>query len=100
MADVLRLQVDPTQVRVTPGGDPVSVKVRLYNGTRIVDEFHVAAVGIGQWLDAPPARLRLFPDAEGSAELKLSIPAGRFVPAGDRVVGVQVTSVTDPTVTA
>src|SRR5436190_12223751 len=100
MADVLRLQVDPTQVRVTPGGDPVSVKVRLYNGTRIVDEFHVAAVGIGQWLDAPPARVRLFPDAEGSVKLELSIPPGRFVPAGERMVGVQITSVSNPKVTA
>jgi hypothetical protein len=100
MADVLRISVDPTQVRITPGADPVSLSIRVFNGTRIVDEFHVSAVGIGQWLDAAPARVRLFPDAEGSAELKLSIPQARFVPAGIREVGVQVTSVSDPAVTA
>lgn len=96
MSDVLRIGVEPESVEVTPGGAPVVVKVRVFNGTAIIDEFHVSAIGVGQWLSAAPASVRLFPDKEDSVDLTLAIPPGQFVPAGARTVGIQVTSASNP----
>src|SRR4051812_39823347 len=99
MADALRLHVEPTQIDIKPGGETVSITARVYNATRIVDEFHVAVIGTGQWLDAQSARVRLFPDTDGSVEVEVSIPKDRLVTAGRRMVGVKATSVSNPEVT-
>ncbi len=79
MADALRLHVEPTRVDIKPGGDAAVLTARVYNATRIVDEFHVAVIGTGQWLDAQPARVRLFPDTDGSVEVEILIPKDRQV---------------------
>jgi hypothetical protein len=99
MADALRLHVEPTRVDIKPGGDAAVLTARVYNATRIVDEFHVAVIGTGQWLDAQPARVRLFPDTDGSVEVEILIPKDRLVTAGLRTVGVKATSVSNPAVT-
>jgi hypothetical protein len=99
MADALRLHVEPTQIDIKPGGEPVPITARVYNATRIVDEFHVAVIGTGAWLDAKSARVRLFPDTDGTVEVEVEIPKDRLVPAGRRVVGVKATSVSNPQVT-
>jgi hypothetical protein len=92
MTESVRLQVEPAEVSVTPAGSPAQLKVRLVNATRIIDEFTVEAIGTGQWLMVAPERIRLFPDAEGSVDLALSIPSGVMVPAGTRVIGIRATS--------
>lgn len=100
MGEALRVEVDPKRVEVTPGGKAVPIEVRIYNATRIVDEFVVEVIGAGQWLAVEPVRLRLFPDSEGSTEISVEIPSGQFVPAGERTIGVRVISATDPKVSA
>src|SRR3954462_12823743 len=99
MADALRLHVEPTKVDLKPGGAPAKLTARVYNATRIVDEFHVSVIGTGQWLQSPPAPLRLFPDTDGMVEIQVSIPKDRLVTAGQRVVGLKATSVSNPQVT-
>jgi hypothetical protein len=99
MADALRLHVEPTQIDIKPGGGQVPLTARVYNATRIVDEFHVAVIGTGAWLDAKSDRIRLFPDTDGTVEVEVEIPKDRLVPAGHRVVGVKATSVSNPQVT-
>jgi hypothetical protein len=99
MADALRLHVEPTEIDIRPGGETVAITARVYNATRIVDEFHVAVIGTGQWLDAQSARIRLFPDTDGTVEVEVSIPKDRLVTAGRRMVGVKATSVSNPQVT-
>ena len=86
-------------IDIRPGGEAVAITARVYNATRIVDEFHVAVIGTGQWLDAQPARIRLFPDTDGTVEISVSIPKDRLVTAGRRTVGVKATSVSNPQVT-
>src|SRR5947207_14996556 len=99
MAEALRLQVEPTGVELTPGGEPAVLNVQIYNATRIVDEFVVSVIGTGQWLEAGTQRIRLFPDTDGSVEVGISIPKDLVVTAGTRTIGVQATSVTNPSVT-
>jgi hypothetical protein len=99
VADALRLHVEPTKIDIKPGGEPAKLTARVYNATRIVDEFHVAVIGTGQWLDAKSARIRLFPDTDGTVEIEVSIPKDRLVTAGQRMVGVRATSVSNPQVT-
>lgn len=96
MPDVLRVDVQPSTIELKPGGEPARLEVRIFNGTAIIDEFAVAVAGGGEWLDAAPASLRLFPDKDGTVTLDLSVPPGRLVPAGDRMVVVQVTSTSTP----
>ena len=99
MADVLRVKVEPESLRLTPGAAAEDIEVRVFNGTQIVDEFTIAIIGSGQWLTANTTKVRLFPDTEEIVKLNLSIPKGQFVPAGERAIGVQVTSSTDPNLT-
>ena len=99
MADALRLHVEPTNIDIRPGGEAVAITARVYNATRIVDEFHVAVIGTGEWLDAQSNRIRLFPDTDGTVEVSVSIPKDRLVTAGRRMVGVKATSVSNPQVT-
>ncbi len=99
MADALRLHVEPTKVDLKPGGEAVKLTARVYNATRIVDEFHVSVIGTGEWLDSQPDRIRLFPDTDGTVEIEISIPKDRLVTAGQRIVGVKATSVSNPQVT-
>lgn len=96
MPDVLRVDVQPDKVQVTPGGQPVVVQARIFNGSQIIDEFNVTAMGTGQWLEVEAATVRLFPDKEDLAELRFAIPLGQFVPAGPRTVGIQVASASNP----
>jgi hypothetical protein len=49
-------------------------------------------------MEAEGGRIRLFPDTDGSVDVKVSIPKGRVVAAGHRVIGIQATSVGNPTV--
>jgi len=92
----LRVVVDPSSVEVTPGGPVVTLSVRIYNASAIVDEFVAQAVGTGEWLDAPAHRVRLFPETDQVVQFQLSTPPGRLVPAGPRTIGIKVTSATDP----
>jgi hypothetical protein len=94
--DVLRVDVQPRSIQVIPGGAPQTLKLRVFNGTRVIDEFKISAIGTGQWLQAGSATLRLFPDKEDEAEIAVSIPAGQFVPAGPRTIGVRVDSTSNP----
>ena len=99
MPDSVKLVVEPSEVELTPGGSPAQVTVRVVNATRIVDEFDIRIIGTGQWLTAPPGSVRLFPEAEGTVQLTLSIPKDLMVPAGPRVVGVQAMSVANSALT-
>lgn len=100
MPNVLRVDVQPATVELKPGGDPAQLQVRIFNGTAIIDEFSVAAVGTEPWLQSEPTALRLFPDKEGTIALTLAVAPGALVPAGDRTVAVQVASTSTPSLSA
>ena len=74
------------------------IEVKVLNASTIVDEFVIAAIGTGNWLDATEARVRLFPDKGAEEQIELGVPAGRFVTAGAREIGIRVSSVSDPNV--
>jgi hypothetical protein len=96
--DPIRVRVEPERLEVSPGGGDVTVGVHVLNASTIVDEYVITAIGTGGWMDSTEARVRLFPDKEADEQLKLGIPAGRFVTAGTRQIGIQVKSVSNPSV--
>ncbi len=98
MAKGLRIQVEPTRVELKPGGDAAVLTAHVYNATRIVDEFEISVIGTGKWLRAETQKLRLFPDTDGTAEVEIDIPKDWMVTAGERTVGVQARSISDPSV--
>ena len=94
----IRVKVEPERLEVSPGGGDVTVTVHVLNASTIVDEYIITAIGTGGWMDSTETRLRLFPDKEADEQLQLGIPAGRFVTAGTRQIGIQVESVSNPSV--
>jgi len=98
VGSLIRVEVEPVRLEVSPGGPMAKVEVRVLNASSIVDEFVIAAIGTGNWLDATEARVRLFPDKDAEERIELGVPAGRFVTAGAREIGIRVSSVSDPSV--
>ena len=94
----IRVRVEPERLEVSPGGGDVTVAVYVLNASTIVDEYVITAIGTGGWMDSTEARVRLFPDKEADEQLQLGIPAGRFVTAGTRQIGIQVKSVSNPSI--
>ena len=81
-------------------GQPITLRVEVYNGRPVVDAFRVTVLrGIDdQPFVTDPPDVELFPDTSGVLTLTFSLPRGFL--AGRQVIGVMVTSVTDETVSA
>ncbi len=81
-------------------GQPITLRVEVYNGRPVVDAFQVAVLrGIDDQpfvTDRPD--IELFPDTSGELTLTFTLPRGFL--AGRQVIGVMVTSVTDETISA
>ena len=96
MTELIRLAVSPERIEIAPGQEPTPLSVSVFNASTIVDEFVVTVVGAGEWLSFKEERIRLFPDTGDTRNLMITIPDEAAIPAGERVVGVQVESSSDP----
>lgn len=93
MATTVRISIDADHLEATPD-NPVSLQVRIYNAARIVDEFVVSVVGLdASWVATDPPSLSLLPDSEGTVRVTMTIPRDAPLPAGERVIGIKVTSI-------
>ena len=94
--DPIRVDIAPSAVELTPGGDDTTVVVSVFNLSDIVDAYLISAPDAPGWLTCSSAEVRLLPNGEESAELTLRIAAGTLVPAGRVPVTVRVHSVAHP----
>jgi hypothetical protein len=92
----VRVVIDPAAAEVVPGGDEVSVEVQIYNLSPIVDAYRVTAPDAPGWLTIGAAEVRLLPNSNDLATIKLRIAAGTLVPAGTSRLLVRVQSVAHP----
>ena len=95
-ADQVRVVIEPAAAEVVPGGDEVSVEVRIYNLSPIVDAYRVTAPDAPAWLTVGAAEVRLLPNSNELATIKLRIAPGTLVPAGTSRLLVRVQSVAHP----
>lgn len=96
--DLVRTMVAPTAVVLMPGVAPVTVEVRVFNLSTIVDTFIVEAPDAPPWMRVPLAQLPLLPNTDDTVRLELSIAEGSFVPAVQVPLEIRVRSVSDPLV--
>ncbi|MGH9226696.1 MAG: carboxypeptidase regulatory-like domain-containing protein [Acidimicrobiales bacterium] len=90
----MRLVATPTQLIVAIG-DPIVLQLEVYNSRNVIDGFQASLLGVGDVTFVPdPLELSLFPETGGVMVLTFTLPAG--FPAGRRVIGVKVASVTHP----
>ena len=92
----MRVVIEPAAAEVVPGGDEVSVEVRIYNLSPIVDAYRVTAPDAPAWLTVGAAEVRLLPNSNELATIKLRIAPGTLVPAGTSRLLVRVQSVAHP----
>lgn len=90
--------VEPKEVLVVPGGNPVAVDVRIFNVSSIVDAYAVEAPQAPAWLHVDPGEVRLLPNTDEVVRLTISIPGQTLVPAHQAGLYVQVRSFSDPAV--
>jgi hypothetical protein len=98
VTESIRVTVNPERIELTPGLEPIPISVSVFNATKIVDEFTITLIGVGEWMTFQEERIRLFPDTGDARDLLVSIPRGTGVAAGERVVGVLVQSASDPSI--
>jgi len=97
----IQIHLDPDHLALTLG-ERATVEVEVFNASSIVDEFRVELIGPEvdpirpEWVTAQPARLPLFPNASGVVTLTLDVPAASQLLAGRHVIGVRVSSTSDP----
>ncbi|GMU40223.1 MAG: hypothetical protein AMXMBFR23_10890 [Chloroflexota bacterium] len=97
----LQVHLEPEHLALTLG-ERATVEVEVFNATSIVDEFRVDLVGPAadpirpEWVTATPSRLPLFPNTSGVVTLTLDVPAASQLLAGRHLVGVKITSTSDP----
>ena len=90
----MRLSVSPPELDVAVG-EPIVLQVEVFNSRPVIDGFRASLLGMGdQPFTSEPPTLSLFPDTAGLMLISFTLPAD--VPAGPRVIGVKVASVTDP----
>lgn len=97
----IQVHLDPDHLALTLG-ERATVEVEVFNASSIVDEFRVELIGPEvdpirpEWVTAQPARLPLFPNASGVVTLTLDVPAASQLLAGRHIIGVRVSSTSDP----
>jgi len=86
-----------TQQVVAEPDQAAVARVRIRNTGRIVDEFALDIVGAsGAWAEVRPPLVRLFPGAEGVAEVHITPPRAPSPRAGRHPFGVRVVPRDDP----
>lgn len=97
----IQVHVEPDHLALTLG-ERAAIEVEVFNGSPIVDEFHVDLLGPwvdpirSEWVSVQPASLALFPNSSGTILLTLDIPAASQLLAGQHTVGIRVRSTSDP----
>lgn len=75
----LKVLVEPREITLLPGGDPVSIQVHIFNLSRIVDAYSVSIDRGPRWLQGSAAEVRLLPGTAEKVPLTVNIPHGRLV---------------------
>lgn len=97
----IQVHVEPDHLSLTLG-ERTAIEVEIFNGSSIVDEFHVDLLGPWvdpirpEWVTIRPVSLALFPNTSGTVLLTLDVPAASQLLAGQHVLGIRVRSLTDP----
>jgi 5-hydroxyisourate hydrolase-like protein (transthyretin family) len=93
----MRADVTPSSIDLDPGR-PTALAVSIYNDAPVIVAYRIRVLGLDPaWVTVDEDRLSLFPDTSETTQVLLTIPAE--APAGDRRIGIEVTSLTEPTVT-
>ncbi|MFP3905440.1 MAG: carboxypeptidase regulatory-like domain-containing protein [Acidimicrobiales bacterium] len=93
----MRVDVTPESLDVEPGR-PAGLGVSIYNDESVIVAYRIRVLGLDpSWVSIDEPRLSLFPDTTETAQVLLDIPPE--APAGTRRIGIEVTSLTEPTVT-
>lgn len=97
----IQVHVEPDHLALNLG-ERASIEVEVFNGSAIVDEFHVDLLGPWvdpirpEWVTVQPASLALFPNTSGVVLLTLDVPGASQLLAGRHLIGIRVRSTTDP----
>jgi hypothetical protein len=67
-------------LEIAPGGT-AQLRVRVVNGSGVVDQFVAAVLGLEPGMTPPPQRIGLFPDQEGTLTIDIAVPAEQPPPA-------------------
>lgn len=90
------LVLRPSRLAVEPGVETTLEAVVRNLGT-VVDQFTISVVGeAGEWAEALPADVSLFPNAEETVRVTFRPPRSSQVQAGEVPFGVRVSSREDP----
>jgi hypothetical protein len=98
MSEMLRAVAEPTAVVADLSGRPVTVTVRVFNLSGIVDGYQIDAPAAPAWLRVEPADVRLLPGTDGEVEIPFAVLNADRVPAHDVEVRLRVRSIADPDV--
>jgi uncharacterized membrane protein len=96
---VVSVTLQPQQLQVTPG-TAATCELRVQNRGTVTDEFEIVTSGPAGWTRSVPDRLRLAPDATGTATIQVLAPRTPETRAGTSSLAVVVTSTADAAVTA
>src|SRR5262252_6136391 len=84
--------LEPISVTVEPG-QQATTQVRVRNTGTVVDRFHFEVLGEpSAWAVVAPGELSLFPNAEGTVEVRFTPPRDAQTHAGGTPFAVKVTS--------
>ncbi|MER7079906.1 hypothetical protein SAMN02982929_01821 [Saccharopolyspora kobensis] len=89
-------ELDSPRVEVSPGGEATTT-LSVRNNTDIVEAYEFEVVGeCADWVTVEPARLPLYPGAQGAVTLVLRPPLSASVRAGEVPLAVRVVPVEQP----
>lgn len=76
-------------------GQPLPIPVEVFNDSDVIGGYSFRALGLDQdWVDVVPGELTLFPDSSATVMVTVTIPDD--LPAGDRVLSLEVTQQNAP----
>ena len=79
----VRVEVDPLELRVEPGGPPASTTVTVVNKGSLVDDFHVTVNGpVARFAQVHPPVLHVFPGEHQTAQVRFAVPRAPHPAAG------------------
>ena len=77
----VRVEADPLELSVEPGGPPASTTVSVFNKGSLVDDFHVAVNGpVAAFAQVHPPVLHVFPGEHQTAQVRFAVPRARSPP--------------------
>jgi hypothetical protein len=93
-------ELDSERVEVSPGGEATAT-LTVRNDTDIVEAYEFEVVGeCSAWVTVEPARLPIYPGAQGTVTLVLRPPLSSAVRAGEVPLAVRVVPVEQPDLVA